>query len=85
MDAKTLKTQTGLSLPVCKVIARWTRSDMGTLWAAHEREGRVPKLLRRARKAIVIEELFPMGETGIYTLYAVGPKGRYEIGNGWGL
>lgn len=82
MNAKELKRATGLSLPVCKIIAGWVRSDMGVLYSAHEREGRVPKLIRRARRAVVVEDdrRFVDSQTDMFTIYAVGKSGRQEIG-----
>jgi hypothetical protein len=80
MNAKEIKKATGLSLPVCKIIAGWVRTNH-PYYSAWEREGRVPKLIRRARRALVIENSrFSGSQTDCFTLCAVGPKGRQEIG-----
>ena len=81
MNAKELKRVTGLSLPVCKIIAGWVRTG-SPYYASAEREGKVPKLIRRARRALVIEsdQFFIDSQTDMFILYAVGPKGRQEIG-----
>ena len=65
---------TGLSMPVAKVLARWGRSELGVLWAAYDRAGRMPKLLRRAQRALRTEGT---EEERDWAVYAEGPAGRW--------
>ena len=82
LGARRIHEETGISLPVCKVLAGWLRDPLGPFYAAHRREGRVPRLVRRARRAVALvpEGAYDAGYSNRFRVEIQGPAGSLVVG-----